>query len=240
MKQSLFLLLVLLFSSTTFAEDGVAPSGEKAASPDATRSTSSDEPVDTAYGKKGETLIRDLAIVPRLTIIDIPRPLRLGGEVLWKNFLGGGVDVGYLPMIKVTSDHNIKAGYDSWSLVGRVFPWKRRFFVGTYFGKTNLTAQSEDTYGGVPARVTIEANATFFTPHIGWRFVFDSGFFFQLEVGAHLPISSSSALTVIPNIAAVNADAEFQKAKKDVEDLAKNVVKQAIPAVSLLTIGFMF
>jgi hypothetical protein len=214
--------LVLAVATPALAQQlggGPRPTGP-AASPIA--------PVEAApgYGKT-EGLIPGMLIGPKLSLVAAPNP-SIGLEAkLLDNRLGLSFDYDLLPDIDMM---DVEVGYTDWNLAAKWYPWQRSFFVGAAFGRRSFHASAKDAVSGYEARA--EVSATYFAPQIGWRWVWNSGFFMGMDLGYQLMLSTKVTVKA--------GDVSLTSETEDVQAAADDLGTIGLPIVSLLQVGYFF
>lgn len=181
---------------------------------------------ETTYGK-GEGFLPGMVIGPKLAILSLPAPA-LGIEAKIDNVLGLSFDYGFIP--DVTID-DVTAGYRDWNFAARWYPWQRAFYIGAALGRRSFEASKRDDATGLKASVDVAS--TYLAPELGWRWVWNSGFFLGMDLGYQIILSSKTTLDIPAGIAGSTTAA-------DVRDTADDVGEIGLPIVSLLQVGYFF
>ena len=108
------------------------------------------------------------------------------------------------------------------------FPWSQRYYVGAAFGTRTFQATATESITGLLGKV--EVKSTYIAPEIGWRFIWESGFFMGIDLGWQI-ITSDTATFDIPA-------AMPPQDKQDLVDAADDIGKTGFPVVSLFQVGF--
>ncbi len=190
------------------------------------------------YGKKSG-IIPDFVIGPRVTALGLPVPFRGGLETKWDNLIGLSFDYGFLPSL---SFDNVSVGLSGWNVAAHIYPWKGAFFAGLAFGAQNLTGSDTGTVSGVPTTVTVNFNSTFIAPEIGWRWVWNSGFYLGMELGVQIPLSTSSnvSATTSTSVPGLTGLPEYLDLQSKVNSKANTYGNNPFPQFALLQIGYFF
>jgi hypothetical protein len=87
--------------------------------------------------------------------------------------------------------------------------------------------------GSASGVASIEATSRYLAPEIGWRWMWESGFFLGLDLGWQFILSPRTSVDVPANA--------FPPDKlKDYTDLANKLAAQGFPVLSLLQLGWYF
>ncbi|HET6439813.1 MAG TPA: hypothetical protein VFG59_17235 [Anaeromyxobacter sp.] len=179
-----------------------------------------------ALAEKTEGVIPGVLIGPKLGLVSFPTPT-VGVEAkLWR-VLGLSFDYGLVPDFKLK---DVTVGWTNWAAGARLFPFRGSFFVGALYGERSLTLKERDKSTGLKASARL--NSTYLAPELGWRSLWNSGFFMGLDLGWQFVTHKKERLT-IPS--GYDVDKE-----KDVHRDADRVAKAGIPVLGLLQIGWYF
>jgi hypothetical protein len=197
--------------------------------------------VESAGYGKPKGLIGDLPLTvgPKVSL-GLPMPTAVGLEAKYANLIGASFDYNYFPSLTLSST---KISANGFAGSVRIFPWRQAMFIGVGFQKQTLSLTRTETVSiaNVATAVTVSANdigATYIVPHIGWRWTWDSGFWWGMELGWQQPLSTSGELTVSPSNALT--EAAIADTKKTVGDLRDLLGKQGMPRMGLIQFGFLF
>lgn len=178
-------------------------------------------------------------IGPSLKIIDIAHPLQAGLEVRTLNgYLGLSAHKGFMPAV-VLDEFSVKIDNLDFGL--KIHPWKGSFYVGALIGNQDVTVKTKEEIQGINVDIEGRLKSSYITPHIGWQWRWNSGFFmgmqlgWQLNSGAKTSISSSE-----DNNPLIVGDSDFQDAKKEIEDEGNKLGNTALPSIGLLQMGWLF
>lgn len=170
-----------------------------------------------------------LQVGPSISFVSLPSIARAGIEMKYDRILGLSLDAGYMPGSLLGSDETrIIEPRVSLS----VYPWRGRFFAGLGLGYTMM----QDTQTKNGKRLSASANLLMISPRIGWRWVFDSGFFLATEFGISVCANVS--------VAAESDDQGFQKvmdtaySKRTIADRSKKLTGTVMPYFTVLQIGW--
>jgi len=186
------------------------------------------------YGKKSGVL-PDFVFGPKITALGTPVPFRVGAETKWDNFLGASFDWGFLPSLSFS---NVSVKLNGWNFAARLYPWKGAFYAGVAFGSQTFTGAQTGTVVGVPTTVTLTFNSTYLAPQVGWRWVWDSGFFLGMELGVQIPISTSSSVTSDNELG--KGTPAYAQLQSQINDKATTFGNNPLPHFALLQLGYFF
>lgn len=139
---------------------------------------------------------RKLQIGPAVSVLSMPRLMAAGVEAKYDRLWGLGLDWGYTPgSILGHSEATITQPQLNLS----VYPWRENFYAGVGLGYMNAHIEKNESGKQIEA----DARMLMLIPRIGWRWVFNSGFFLATEVGASICLTSS--------IESSSSDADLQE-----------------------------
>lgn len=193
----------------------------------------SEAPLEDSYGK-AEGILGKLLIGPNVTLLGLPTPFRFGVETKFDNLFGVSFDYGLFPNLTIS---DVKLKYNSWRVVARIFPFRGGFYLGFGYGKQKFTGASRKETAGTEVNYDLTVDTTILVPQIGWRWTSSSGFFFGMELGVQLASKSSAAFSSdAPQ--AIQATADYESNKKDIEDQGKLIGQTTLPHMALVQIGW--
>lgn len=185
------------------------------------------------YGKS-EGVLGKFLLGPNITALGFPTPFRFGVDTKYDNMFGLAFSYGLFPSLTLSS---ISLKFNSWRVDAKVYPFSGAMYVGVGFGKQTLNANYSKVTASTPVNYALSVNSTIITPHIGWRWVWASGFFYGMEAGVQLSASSTATFTTDAP-AAVQATAEYTSNKKDIEDKGKTFGQTTLPHFALVQLGW--
>jgi hypothetical protein len=189
-------------------------------------------------------------IGPKISVLPLPGLIGVGLEARLKDTVTLSVEYGLLPEfhvhgVETSSDgsgttstiSDMAVSYRNLAFGARWIPWHRAFHLGLSYGQRSVkaTAKGTVTSGGLSTSgvATVEATSSYLAPELGWRWMWESGFFLGLDLGWQFIVSPSSRVDVPKNA--------FPAGKlKDYTDLANQVAEQGFPVLSLLQLGWYF
>jgi hypothetical protein len=184
-------------------------------------------PVEPAAYGKSSGVIPGVVFGPKLSILSIPAP-GVGFEAKILNAFGLSFDYDLIPKVSLME---VSAGYHDWNVAAKWYPWRGAFFLGAAVGRRTFEASAKDVTTGLKASVEVESS--YVVPEIGWRWVWNSGFFLGMDLGYQIVTSSRTKLE-IPSVAATTDAAE------DVTHAGEDLGRIGFPILSLLQVGIFF
>jgi len=190
-----------------------ANSGAVTSAPEGLRSTA--EPRGKESG-----LIPGVLIGPRLAVA-VPSPT-FGVEVKVLRYFGASFDYGLIPKITI---NGVAVNYSMWNVGARVYPFGDVFFVGAVYGHYGVAASATVAQG----TGSVSASSDFLGPQIGARWIQPSGFFFGIDVAWAFPLAYHS-----------DASPDPSGTTTSVKETADRYLRNGIPLVGLVSVGWMF
>lgn len=187
------------------------------------------------YGKT-QGLLGPVTLGPTIGAA-LPHPMNVGLEGRYMDRFGFAFNYGFLPELKIPFG-DAKAKLNSWDLRARWFPMRGAFFLGVALGRQTLTGVRNDQVLGESQESTLSADTNYLSPHLGWRWVAESGFVWGVDLGWQIAQSYSSTFTTTASATQQDA-AEFLGLKKDLEGMGNDIAKTSLPFVTVLHVGFM-
>jgi hypothetical protein len=165
-------------------------------------------------------LIPGMLIGPRLTVA-VPTPT-FGAEVKVLRYFGASFDYGWFPKLNIAG---VDVSYSMWNVGARVYPWGDTFFIGAVYGHYGVEATATVAQG----TGSVKASSDFIGPQIGVRWIQPSGFFVGMELAWAFPLGYSSEASPDPTGTTTS-----------VKQTADRYLKNGIPIVGLVSVGWMF
>jgi hypothetical protein len=211
--------LVLAAATPALAQPETAPAGSSLQPAPAAQ--------PAAYGKS-EGLLPGMVIGPKLSLLRVPAP-GFGVEAKFQNAFGLSLDINFIPTVTI---EDVSAGYADVSLGAKWYPWRGAFFLGAALGRRTFEGSAEDDISGVTVKAEAEVTSTYLAPGLGWRWVWNSGFFMGMDLGWQIILSSDETFRIPVNTTT--------QTEQDVRDAADDLGKLGFPIVSLLQLGWFF
>ena len=175
-------------------------------------------------GHRTEGFIPGILIGPKATAtLLFPPNVMVGAELKVVGYVGASFEYGVFPRNTTISDYSL--GVQSWSTGLRAYPFRGTFFVGAVLGSYTLTG----TQSVAGQTATLVVKSLYLGPQIGWKWDFDFGLFFGLNLGYGFSLNYSSSLS------GPTSDT-LQTAK----DNADRYLKTGVPIFTLLEMGWLF
>lgn len=190
------------------------------------------------YGKTNGILGSGAVIGPSATLLAIPRLFAVGLESKFlEGRFGGAFNYSFVPSITIKDS---KLEFNAWDVRLKWYPGKSAMFWGVAIGQQSLTGTKSDTISGVATTVTVDLDTLFVTPHIGWNWTWDSGFFMGMDIGLQLAASRDTTVTTnITNTTITNSQ-EYRDLESKVKDAGDTIGKIPLPMFTFLKVGFFF
>jgi hypothetical protein len=191
--------------------------------------------LDEGYGKT-QGVAGPVTFGPSLTLLGLTRPFSIGLEGKYRDRAGAAFFYGFLPELKLSG---VSVKYSSWDARVRWYVFRGSFFAGLGYGKQNLEASKTETIQAQSVTGNLKMDTSYIIPHVGWHWVWTSGFFMGMDLGIQLPISRSQTFSSTAP-AALQASAEYRSLESKVNDEANKIGKIPLPLLTLLKVGFLF
>mgnify|MGYP001580186530 CR=1 FL=1 len=195
----------------------------------------------TGYGKT-RGLLGPVTVGPMINIVSIP-----GGaiEAKYTDLLGFGLKFTFLPAITLGGS---SIGYNTFDGRARWFPFRGSFFLGAAFGNQSLTASGSNSIstggGSITTDLNIGVSTLYLTPHLGWRWVWESGFMMGMDFGWQAALATTTTLTLSLSDktaeAAVKATDDYKTLESNVTSMGDRIGKAGLPSLTLLSMGYLF
>ncbi|MFW7380208.1 MAG: hypothetical protein ACOH5I_15450 [Oligoflexus sp.] len=242
---SIFLSSSLASYAFAQTEDAKPPMTESAGQKD---QMNSDKGSEIAQGKK-RGLLGPVRIGPYVSL-NVPHPLTYGIDGIYEDIFSFGFSTSSFN----TESNTVKLELDHWDIRARWHVFQGSFFLGAAYGQQTLKGSSRDNVAtnvngstvSVPTTVEIEVKTNYLTPHIGWLWIWDSGFHMGFELGVQLPSGNKTSFdTNFENVSAAEQSAtknsqEYKDLEKDVKDAGDLIGKATLPHLTMLRFGWFF
>jgi hypothetical protein len=187
----------------------------------------------------------------------IPSIISFGGTLKLTRFLGGGINVGLIPKVRLSYYGDATLSYQHYDIYGRLYPFGGGFFLsgGAGYATVDGTLTSSKTVAANGFSGTVDYNSKgsvrtlMLTALIGYFYTTGIGFSFGIDAGAQIPIAPSqveyaSTHHVTTSVAgplgpAAQTAAEMQaapivaEADRSVRDSLEKIGRSTIPTVNL-------
>lgn len=199
--------------------------------------------VISTAGFGASTKTKKLAVTGLVTI---PHVANLGVDYRLGSKISLGVTGGYVGVN--FSSNGYPFSITTANIEGRLrlHPFSGAFFVGVGVGTRNMTAEAKGdvTSSGITVNVTghCEISNGYIIPHLGWFRTAANGFTLGFEMGAYVPHSPNSAVTLTsdnPLIALVQSTQGYQDLQTSSQNFSNDMASKLLPYVAL-RLGWAF
>jgi hypothetical protein len=184
-------------------------------------------------------------------LVGIPHPFSLSVDLRIDGEWSVGLALGGLAVSPRRAKGSTRMSIGGLDLRGRWHPWRGAFFLGAMLGGQTLSGSTTNVYDvsgqDVSATITLDVKSAYFTPHLGWMWIKESGFTIGVELGWQVPSNPRSLFGVSvddPALAAyldqVKATQEYKDFVKDIEDRTRPLGLLSFPYVTVLRVGWVF
>jgi hypothetical protein len=184
-------------------------------------------------------------------LLGIPHPVGLSVDGRIDGEWSVGIFAGGLGISPRNSDGNVRLSIGGLDLRGRWHPWRGAFFLGAMLGGQTLSGVATRTYDisgqDVPATLRLDIKSAYFTPHLGWLWMKESGFTIGFELGWQIPSNPRSELgltiddpTYASYLDQVKATQAYRDLERKVEDLTRPLGLLSFPYVTVIRLGWVF
>ena len=170
-----------------------------------------DEKSQTANGASGNDedsggLFGPIRLGPMVGV-GLPNLLSFGGLLKVTPYLGGGLNIGLIPTVRVKYYGDATLLYQEYDIFGRLFPFGGGFFLGAGVGYEVVKGTMSDQMDtsaytnllppglSIPNPLTYQSAGTVktlvLTPQIGYFYTTSIGFSLGIDIGAQVPIAPS-------------------------------------------------
>ncbi|MGC4086622.1 MAG: hypothetical protein QM756_01760 [Polyangiaceae bacterium] len=189
--------------------------------------------------------------------VGLPNLLNVGGTLKLTRFLGGGINIGIIPTVRLSYYGEATLSYQEYDVYGRIYPFGGGFFIGAGAGYEHVRGTLNGNVDmtpfisgamllpagllppgySLPTSVYYEARGSVrtmvLTPQIGYFYTFRSGFSMGVDVGAQFPIAPSEIefeSKVTPQ--ELEQLKPFQEQKKKLRDTLETVGRAPLPTLN--------
>jgi hypothetical protein len=152
---------------------------------------------------------------------------------------------------KKGADSGIRIGEANVDFRVRCHPFNGAFFLGGMLGFQALSAiMNKDIVingAAIPTNVTLKVTSPYFTPHLGWLWVFETGFLISFEMGVQVPFGAKSVFESSIDdpvlgylLAVVKTTKAYADLESDAETTANKVGRITFPYFTALKLGWAF
>ena len=139
--------------------------------------------------------------------VGLPNLLSFGGLLKVTRYLGGGINIGLIPTVKISYYGDAKLLYQEYDVFGRLFPFGGGFFLGAGVGYETVKGTLSDKMDtskfasvlpqglAIPNPLDYQSSGSVrtmvLTPQVGYFYTTSIGFSLGLDIGAQVPIAPS-------------------------------------------------
>ena len=163
-------------------------------------------PSNKESASKDDESSGDIIRIGPMVGVGLPNLLSFGGLLKLTRYLGGGINIGLIPTVRVSYYGQAKLNYQEYDVFGRLFPFGGGFFLGAGVGYETVKGTLSDKIDtsllptvppglSIPNPLTYESSGSVktmvLTPQIGYLYTMDIGFSLGIDIGAQVPIAPS-------------------------------------------------
>jgi hypothetical protein len=186
--------------------------------------------------------------------VGLPNLLSFGALLKLTRYLGGGINIGVIPTVRVSYYGQAKLNYQEYDVFGRLFPFGGGFFVGAGVGyetvkgtlsnrmDTSTIANSLPQGLSIPNPLDYQSAGSVktmvLTPQVGYFYTTSIGFSIGLDIGAQVPIAPSqikfsSKLTLEPTALSLIKPQFSDPTDQKVRDSLQTIGRTPLPTINL-------
>ena len=171
--------------------------------------------------------------------------LSFGAAAKLTRFLGGGLNIGLIPTVRLSLYGEAVLSYQQYDIYGRLFPFGGAFFVGAGAGYATIEGSFTNSYDvpGLPSPVAATSEGSVrtmvLTPVIGLQHTFGPGLTLGADAGVQIPIAPSeiSVSTRVGSLPAgvppAAADPYITANNERVRDTLESIGRTILPTFNL-------
>jgi hypothetical protein len=180
----------------------------------------------------------------------IPNILNFGGTLKLTRYLGGGINVGLIPKIRISLYGEAVLSYQEYDIYGRIYPFGGGFYFGAGAGYGTVRGTITDSIDsaalaaeypglGIPDTVEYESRGSvrtlILTPQIGYLYTTRIGFSLGFYVGAQFPIAPSDIdfETTVEGVPEVVIERYIAPLDEKVRDTLETVGRSPLPTLGI-------
>jgi hypothetical protein len=192
--------------------------------------------------------------------IEVPHPLFLDLEKRWNKSFSSAIGLGGFKLTVNTSSIPVALGIGAVDGRFRWHPFEGAFFIGVMVGYQSIWASGQDSIpvsGSVPGLGSVSTTANiiasvnvsglYAAPHIGWLWVWDSGFTLGAELGWQFDFASSTSIQtsgatdqdqLLVDLAKLTT--QYQNLQTQVQNAGNQIGNTGFPYFCLIRVGYLF
>lgn len=187
------------------------------------------------YGKV-EGIAGPVTFGPSVSLLGFPHPLEVALESKYRDYFGFQGTYGFIPEISIK---DVKAKMNAWDVRLRWFPFNGAFYVGAGYGQQTVEGSKTQVILGTSTTASVKVENKFFTPQLGWRWTWESGFFMGLDLGWQFAKDADTSVSSNAN-ALIQAQPQYTTLVNDVKKYGNDYGNKGLPSFTLLHFGFLF
>jgi hypothetical protein len=181
---------------------------------------------------------KDISVTPSISTLNFPHPLDLGLELTFADVFGVKVQQSLRPSY---NRDDVDGKINDFMVQARVYPLLSGWFIGAGYGHHSLEGHRFQNINGFDTDIYANADASYFMPSTGYKFVFNCGFTMGFELGWIFPNNGTGSVTSNQdNNPAVANNAEYQQRRADAERTVTDYANKGLPSVGLFELGWTF
>lgn len=179
----------------------------------------------------------------------LPSLISFGAMAKLTRFLGGGLNIGMIPAVRVSLYGDAELSYQEYDIYGRLFPFGGAVFVGAGVGYATIKGSFRKSYDvsayqsqvpNLPNPLTVSSEGSIrtmvLTPTIGLLHTFGSGFTLGFDLGAQIPIAPSQTRfhTTVPAVVPAQIVDRYVKPNdQKVQDTLDTIGRTVLPTLNV-------
>jgi hypothetical protein len=182
--------------------------------------------------------------------VGIPNVLNFGGTLKLTRYLGGGINVGLIPAIKVSLYGEAVLSYQEYDVYGRIYPFGGGFYLGAGAGYETVKGTITDSIDAsalaneypefdIPELIEYESRGRvrtmILTPQVGYLYITRIGFSLGFYLGVQFPIAPSDIdfETTVEGLPEVAIEQYVAPLDRKVRDTLETVGRSPLPTLGV-------
>jgi hypothetical protein len=184
--------------------------------------------------------------------LGVPHPIFLDVETIESPQLTLALGLGGLGIpIKTKNLDDAKLSIGAIDVRARWHPFSGAFFLGGILGVQSLQGSASETIAvsseTVHTTVKVDVGTGYFTPHLGWLWMFKSGLALGTELGLQVPLGTKTKLDIATDHPVANSvlvelknTEPYRNLESGVSDFGRRIGQIVFPYVTLIRVGWFF